>query len=77
MSITLSYIRNGDTVVDATCGSGQDTAVLARAVGKDGNVYAFDIQTKALLLTEARLFSRGYDNAHLIKRSFVSMSEGT
>ena len=55
MSVTLTYIKPGDTVVDATCGTGQDTVALARAVGDGGSVYAFDIQKNAHLLTEARL----------------------
>jgi ubiquinone/menaquinone biosynthesis C-methylase UbiE len=75
MSVTLRYIKPGDTVVDATCGTGQDTVVLARAVGSEGKVYAFDIQKSAHLLTEARLKSHGITNVHLVMQSFVSMSE--
>ena len=75
MSVTLTYIKPGDTVVDATCGTGQDTVVLALAVGSEGSVYAFDIQKSAHLLTEARLKSHGIANVHLVKQSFVSMSE--
>lgn len=75
MSITLAYIRPGDTVVDATCGTGQDTAVLAKAVGTEGKVFAFDIQKKALLMTEARLRAHGYTNVHLMMKSFASMGE--
>ena len=84
MSVTLTYIRPGDTVVDATCGTGQDTVVLARAVGPAGKVYAFDIQKKALILTEAhlrkhgvgteRLDSGGRGNVRLIMQSFAEMS---
>ncbi len=74
MSVTLAYVRRGDVVVDATCGTGQDTAALAKAVGPDGHVYAFDIQKKALLLTEARLKSHGYNNVKLMMKSFESMS---
>ena len=74
MALTLTYVRSGDTVVDATCGTGQDTAALAKAVGPDGHVYAFDIQKKALLLTEARLKSHGYNNVKLMMKSFESMS---
>ncbi len=73
MSVTLTYVKQGDTVVDATCGTGQDTVVLARAVGKTGKVYAFDIQKKALILTETRLRSHGMNNAHLLMKSFASM----
>ena len=73
MSVTLAYINKGDTVVDATCGTGQDTIALAKAVGADGNVYAFDIQKKAMILTEARLKSHGFSNVHLLMKSFSSM----
>jgi ubiquinone/menaquinone biosynthesis C-methylase UbiE len=75
MSVTLTYIKPGDTVVDATCGTGRDTIALARAVGSEGKVYAFDIQKNAYLLTEARLKSHGYSNVHLLIQSFVSMSD--
>ncbi len=75
MSVTLTYIKPGDTVVDATCGTGQDTVVLARAAGSEGRVYAFDIQKSAHLLTEARLRSHGITNVYQVMQSFVSMSE--
>ncbi len=75
MTVTLSYIDEGDTVVDATCGAGQDTVALADAVGGDGCVYAFDIQEKAVRRTEERLSGCGISNAQVIKKSFVSMGE--
>ena len=75
MSVTLTYIKPGDTVIDATCGTGQDTVVLARAVGNEGSVYAFDIQKSAHLLTEARLKSHGITNVQMKMQSFVSMSD--
>ena len=75
MSVTLTYIKPGDTVVDATCGTGQDTVALAHAVGDGGSVYAFDIQKNAHLLTEARLKAHGFNNVHLVMQSFVSMSD--
>ena len=59
MSVTLTYIRPGDTVVDATCGTGQDTVALARAVGDEGIVYAFDIQESALESTRQLLEEHG------------------
>ena len=74
MTVTLSYVRKGDVAVDATCGGGYDTAALARAVGPEGRVYAFDIQKKALIMTESRLRSHGISNVRLIRESFVSMS---
>jgi len=41
--------------VDATAGNGWDTLFLARLVGPDGRVYAFDIQQAALDETAALL----------------------
>ena len=75
MAITRAYIQPGDSVVDATCGNGQDTVALAKAVGKEGKVFAFDIQKKALILAEARLRSHGIDNVQLIMKSFTSMEQ--
>lgn len=74
MALTLTYVGKGDIAVDATCGGGHDTVSLAKAVGKEGRVYAFDIQKKALLMTEARLRSHGISNVSLIRQSFVSMN---
>ena len=75
MAVALTYIKPGDTVVDATCGTGQDTIVLADAVGKEGRVLAFDIQKKALILTEARLHAHGHANVDLLMKSFESMGD--
>ena len=75
MSVTLTYIRPGDTVVDATCGAGHDTVALVHAVGDEGVVYAFDIQKTATLLTEARLLQHDITNVRLKMQSFVSMDE--
>ena len=75
MQITLAYVRPGDTVIDATCGTGQDTAALAAAVVEGGRVYAFDIQDKALELTGERLGKEGLSNVRLIHDSFVCMGE--
>ena len=36
-----------DTVIDATCGNGHDTAFLSQLVNQ-GHVYSFDIQKEAL-----------------------------
>ena len=75
MSVTLAYVRPGDTVIDATCGTGRDTAALAEAVGEEGRVFAFDIQKEALELTEKRLRAGGFSNVRLICGSFVRMDE--
>jgi SAM-dependent methyltransferase len=53
------FIQPGNRVVDATCGNGKDTLLLAELVGTDGHVYAFDIQQEALDRTAGRLAEQG------------------
>ncbi len=53
--IVKKVIVEGDRVVDATAGNGNDTLFLASLVGNIGRVYAFDIQEKALENTNAKL----------------------
>lgn len=52
-------VKEGDTVIDATCGNGHDTLFLAGLVGDTGKVYAFDIQKDALCQTRKRLLDNG------------------
>lgn len=52
----------GDRVLDATCGNGHDTLLLARQVGSFGRVWAFDVQTSALESTHALLSAAGCRN---------------
>lgn len=54
-------IRPGDRVVDATCGNGQDTLLLAELVGENGTVWAFDVQEEALARTALRLAEAGLE----------------
>jgi len=49
----------GDSAIDATCGNGQDTLLLAELVGPEGKVWAFDIQEGALSRTKAGLEAAG------------------
>lgn len=53
-------VRPGDRAVDATCGNGHDTLLLARLVGATGKVWAFDVQESALAATQERLAESGY-----------------
>uniref|UniRef100_A0A7N0V8P6 Uncharacterized protein n=1 Tax=Kalanchoe fedtschenkoi TaxID=63787 RepID=A0A7N0V8P6_KALFE len=51
-------VRSGDTVIDATCGNGNDTLAMLRMVADDsasGCVYGFDIQQQALRNTSLLL----------------------
>lgn len=43
-SVWDQFVREGQTVVDATCGNGHDTKWLAERIGPSGKIYAFDIQ---------------------------------
>ncbi|MDR3578897.1 MAG: class I SAM-dependent methyltransferase [Oryzomonas sp.] len=49
------FIHSGDSAVDATCGNGNDTLLLAELVGPAGRVWAFDIQQEAMDSTAHRL----------------------
>ncbi|MEK3725782.1 class I SAM-dependent methyltransferase [Paenibacillus sp. FSL H8-0034] len=55
----------GDTVVDATAGNGGDTLFLARLVGPEGTVHAFDIQQQAIAATKQRLAQAQPDYSHV------------
>ncbi|MHA6260420.1 tRNA (mnm(5)s(2)U34)-methyltransferase [Sporosarcina sp. CAU 1771] len=48
-------VNPGETVIDATAGNGNDTEFLAKHVGENGHVFAFDIQKAALDSTKVRL----------------------
>lgn len=50
-------LQSGDIAVDATCGNGQDTLALAKMylTPREGNIYAFDIQERAIASTQLLL----------------------
>ena len=60
LNILSEYISKGDIVIDATAGNGHDTLALAKLVGLEGTVYAFDIQEIALQKTKTLLEQEGY-----------------
>lgn len=64
-----NYLNPGDKAIDATAGNGNDTIKLCKAVGKDGLVYAFDIQDDAVNHTENKLTDNGFSNYTMIKDS--------
>jgi Putative rRNA methylase len=49
------HLRPGDTAIDATCGNGHDTQILADLVGPAGTLLSYDIQPQALQNAQARL----------------------
>lgn len=58
-TLLATQVRPGDRALDLTAGNGHDTAALARLVGPDGLVWAFDVQPAALTATRARLEAAG------------------
>lgn len=50
-----NFVKNGDTVIDATMGRGNDTLLLCQLVGENGKVFAFDIQEEAIFSTKLKL----------------------
>jgi len=69
------FVGVGDHVVDATCGNGHDTLLLAELVGTSGRVWAFDIQRKALEMTAGRLAEAGgFDSVLLIHAGHEAMT---
>lgn len=75
MTVTRSYLREGDTAIDATCGNGHDTLALAQAVGRNGRILAIDLQEEAILASKRLLSAHQIDNADFVQGSFVHLEE--
>jgi len=77
MEIVGQYVHKGDTVIDGTMGNGHDTLALAKLVGPEGRVIAFDVQPMALENTRALMESEREDvggaNFRLILDSNANM----
>lgn len=78
--LAADFIRNvidqGDIVVDATTGTGQDTLFLAESVGATGRVFAFDIQKDALDQAKATLSKSGVSSqVTLVHKSHEYMAD--
>jgi predicted methyltransferase len=70
------FVRPGDRVIDATCGNGHDTLLLAELVGAGGRVWAFDIQEQALEATATRLSEAGMSaSVKLVHGGHETMAE--
>lgn len=68
-----TLVQPGDLVIDATCGNGKDSLVLAQLVGESGVLIGLDIQEEALERTRARLMAHlppaQLKNIHLFLQS--------
>ncbi len=75
-SFILTHLHEGDVAVDYTMGNGHDTEFLSKTVGKNGRVYAFDIQEAAVESTRANLEKAGCEeNYTLIHASHHRVKE--
>lgn len=69
-------VQEGDIVVDATMGNGNDTLFLSKLVGDAGKVYAFDIQPLAIENTRKCLEAAGVAHrAELIMDGHQNMDQ--
>lgn len=60
-SLIADATTPGSVAIDATAGNGHDTEFLAKLVGADGRVYAFDIQEQAVVSTRERVRAAGME----------------
>lgn len=68
------HVHAGDTVIDATCGRGNDTRLLCELTGETGHVIGFDIQQEAIDSTAALLRENGL-HAELHVQSHADMEQ--
>lgn len=68
-------VREGDVVIDATCGNGNDTLFLSKLVGETGHVFAFDIQKQAIENTKKLINDNGFDHVSVINDSHSHMNK--
>lgn len=67
-------VKEGDIVIDATCGNGNDTVFLAQLVGEKGRVFSFDIQDVAIKNATKKLTDFKLENrVSLIKDGHQNM----
>lgn len=73
--VCKNKLEKGDIAVDATMGNGNDTLFLCKLVGKEGKVYSFDIQGKALENTKNKLYQNNVHWAKLILDGHENMDK--
>lgn len=68
-------VIEGEVVIDATCGNGNDTLFLSKLVGEQGHVFAFDIQKQAVENTKKLIKDNGYNHVSVINDSHAHMNK--
>lgn len=69
--LITKYIEPNATVIDATCGNGNDTLFLAQTLNHAGHIHAFDIQAQAIENSKEK--TKDYQNIsyHLLGHEHV------
>lgn len=62
------HLQRGSLVVDAGCGPGLWTPLLARAIGRQGRIIGVDISTEALVMAQQRSKGKWYSRQVQYKR---------
>lgn len=70
-SVSALNLSPGDTAIDATCGLGGHTALMAEAVGESGRVLSFDVDREALV--QARVVLSAFPQVSLIQGNFTNL----
>lgn len=68
-------LYEGDTVIDATCGNGNDTLFLSSQVGESGRVLAFDIQYEAVEATRRKVSEHKITNTRIFQHSHENVDQ--
>jgi len=68
-------LSKGQTVFDIGCGSGAVTIYLAKAVGKEGRVYAVDVSQKQIEYAKEKVKKEGLDNVTFINDDIAFASK--
>ncbi len=66
-------LKPGSLVIDAGCGPGLWTPLLARAIGPHGRIIGVDISQEALVTAQRRSHDRGYN--HQVQYKYATMED--
>lgn len=72
--LQLGEIRSGHRVLEVGAGTGDQTLLLARAVGPDGGVVATDFSEGMLAVARSRVQAAGLDNVEFLAGDVGSLS---
>jgi ubiquinone/menaquinone biosynthesis C-methylase UbiE len=60
-------LRQGDTVVDIACGTGQNFPFLEQAIGPEGRIVGVDLTDAMLVEAQDRIEDNGWSNVSLVQ----------